>query len=70
MADVIAKGGWALADAQAFLQRESGAEWPIARAPADINLIMTGGAGVKMTCLVPWGGGTFCVTRRLPGTTV
>ncbi|MGE0222531.1 MAG: hypothetical protein AB7F35_16555 [Acetobacteraceae bacterium] len=66
MADVIAKGGWSLADAQEFLQRESGTDWPIARAPADIHLIITGGAGVKMTCLVPWGGGTFCVTRRLP----
>ena len=67
MADVIVKGGWGLAEAQAFLWRESGSDWPIARAPANIHLIITGGAGVKMTCLVPWGGGTSCVTRRLPG---
>jgi hypothetical protein len=67
MADVIVKGGWSLARSQAFLQEESGTDWPIARSPEDIHIIITGGAGVKMTCLVPWGGGTFCVTRRLPG---
>lgn len=67
MADVIASGGWNLTDAQTFLWRQAGADWPIARAPEDIHLIITGGAGVKMTCLVPWGGGTLCVTRRLPG---
>ena len=66
MADIIAKGGWTLARMQDFLQREAGTDLPIARAPADIHIIITGGAGVKMTCLVPWGGGTMCVTRRLP----
>ncbi len=66
MADVIRKSGWDLRAAQEFLLRESGTPWPIARAPEDIHIIITGGAGVKMTCLVPWGGGTFCVTRRLP----
>ncbi len=66
MAEIIAKAGWTLQRAQDFLQRASGTDWPIARAPADIHLIVTGGAGVKMTCLVPWGGGTMCVTRRLP----
>ena len=67
MADVIAKAGWSVGDAQDFLQCGSGTDWPIARAPGDIHLIVAGGAGVKMTCLVPWGGGTFCLTRRLPG---
>jgi hypothetical protein len=67
MADVIAKSDWSLAQAQAFLQHESGTTWPIARAHEDIHIIIAGGAGVKMTCIVPWGGGTFCVTRRLPG---
>jgi hypothetical protein len=67
MAEVIARAGWNLRAAQEFLMRESGDTWPIARAPEDIHIIITGGAGVKMTCLVPWGGGTFCVTRRLPG---
>jgi hypothetical protein len=66
MADVIIKGGWDLAAAQHFLWQASGTDWPIARGPADIHLILTGGDGVKMTCLVPWGGGTFCATRRLP----
>lgn len=67
MADVIVKGGWNLRAAQEFLLRESGTSWPIARSPDDVHIIITGGAGVKMTCLVPWGGGTSCVTRRLPG---
>jgi hypothetical protein len=66
LADVIAKGGWTLVQAQEFLQRESGTDWPIGRAPGDIHIIIAGGAGVKMTCLVPWSGGTQCVTRRLP----
>ena len=67
MADVIAKGGWTLDRAADFLWRESGTDWPIARSAADIHLIITGGAGVKMTCLVPWGGGTICVTRLVAG---
>jgi len=67
MADVIAKGGWSLDQAGEFLLRESGTDWPIARSAADIHIIVTGGAGVKMTCLVPWGGGTMCVTRRVAG---
>jgi hypothetical protein len=67
MADVIAKGGWTLVHAQEFLWRESDADWPVARAATDIHIIIAGGAGVKMTCLVPWSGGTRCVTRRLPG---
>ncbi len=67
MADVIAKGGWTLDQAAQFLWQESGTDWPIARSAADIHVIVTGGAGVKMTCLVPWGGGTMCVTRRVAG---
>ena len=67
MADVIVKGGWTLFQAQEFLQHASGSAWPIARSPADVHIIITGGAGVKMTCLVPWSGGTMCVTRRAQG---
>lgn len=67
MADILAAAGWTLEQAQDFLQHQSGSARPIARTPADIHIILTGGAGVKMTCLVPWGGGTICVTRRLPG---
>ena len=65
MADILRNNGWTLADGQAFLWRESDTDWPIARAPTDIHIIMTGGAGVKMTCLIPWGGSTYCVTRPL-----
>jgi hypothetical protein len=68
MADVIVRAGWALDQAQTFLQRESGTDWPIALTASDIHIIVAGGAGVKMTCLVPWGGGTQSVTRRLSGT--
>jgi hypothetical protein len=66
MADVVAGSGWTLAQAQQFLWESSDPAWPIARAPSDIHLIIAGGAGVKMTCLVPWGGGTLCVTRPVP----
>jgi len=66
LADVLGKSGWTLTQAQDFLWRQAGTDWPIARTPDDIHLIITGGAGVKMTCLVPWGGGTTCVTRALP----
>jgi hypothetical protein len=64
MADVFVKYGWDLPRMQDWLFRESG-DWPIARGPQDIVFILTGGAGVKMTCLSPWGGGTFSVTRKL-----
>jgi hypothetical protein len=40
-----------------------GAPWPLARSARDINCILTGGAGIKMTCLAPWGGGTYSVTK-------
>lgn len=66
MSDVVARGGWDLRRAQAFLWAEAGTDWPIARSPADILLVPTGGDGVKMTCLVPWGGGTMSVTRAVP----
>lgn len=66
MSDVIARGGWDLARAQEFLFRQAGTDWLIARSPADILLLPTGGEGVKMTCLVPWMGGTMSVTRALP----
>jgi hypothetical protein len=62
MADTIQKGGWTLTQAQDFMWELAGTDWPIARSPQDIHLIITGGPGVKMTCLVPWGGGTWCQT--------
>lgn len=41
---------------------------PIADSPDDIHVIVTGGAGVKMTVLPLWGGGTRAVTRQLVAT--
>ena len=43
---------------------------PVSRGPEDIHPIVTGGAGVKMTYLPLWAGGTLSVTmgvRRLQG---
>lgn len=73
MADAVLRHGWDLAAMQDFLWREApdgggargGEAWPIARSPRDIQVILTGGAGVKMTGLMPWGGGTLSVTRPL-----
>lgn len=74
MADVLLKHDWDLPAAQRFLWNEAAAHdalgeaCPVARSPEAIQVVLTGGAGVKMTCLVPWGGGTVSVTRplRLP----
>jgi hypothetical protein len=70
IADLVRKHGWDLARMQEFILQKSpasssGAPWPLARSAKDINCILTGGAGIKMTCLAPWGGGTFSVTRPL-----
>lgn len=70
MADLVQKHQWNLAAMQEFLFKQSppsssGAEWPLARSANDIAAILTGGAGIKMTCLAPWGGGTFSVTKEL-----
>jgi hypothetical protein len=70
IADLIQKHGWDLPRMQKFILQNSppslgGAPWPLARSAGDINCILTGGAGIKMTCLAPWGGGTYSVTRPL-----
>lgn len=63
LAGLIAKHGWKLRDVQRYLFEEGGrAEVPIAAAPEDIHPIVTGGAGVKMTYLPLWMGGTHSVT--------
>jgi hypothetical protein len=64
IADVLGKAGWGIEQARAFLWREDPS---IARTASDVQIILTGGAGVKMTCLIPWGGGTVCVTRPIAG---
>ncbi len=37
----------------------------IARSAADIHPVVTGGAGIKMTYVPSWGGGTYSVTRAV-----
>lgn len=68
----MTRHGWDLARAQRFLfeTREGvgetlAAALPVAGAPQDIHLIVTGGAGIKMTYLPLWAGGTKVVTRTL-----
>jgi hypothetical protein len=70
IADLIQKRGFTLDDAQNFIWRESPAwpdekPWPLAASAQDIHFVLTGGAGAKMTCLPPWGGGTQSVTLPL-----
>jgi len=63
MAGIIADGGWDLARIQAWMFEQGGPA--TARAAADIHPVLTGGAGVKMTHLALWAGGTLSVTRPL-----
>ncbi|HJQ59657.1 MAG TPA: hypothetical protein VJ890_22305 [Vineibacter sp.] len=68
----VTRHGWDLARTQRFLfdMREGvgaslAAALPVAERPEDIHLIVTGGAGIKMTYLPLWAGGTKVVTRAL-----
>lgn len=61
VAHLVAKAGWRLADMQDFLFREG---CPAACA-GGIHPVLTGGAGIKMTYLPLWAGGTASVTRGL-----
>lgn len=75
LARQLVKHGWDLARAQEYLYaaRSVGlseiagftAERPLARGAGDIHPIVTGGAGVKMTHLPLWAGGTLSVTRPI-----
>ncbi|MDP7547330.1 MAG: hypothetical protein QGF20_08545, partial [Alphaproteobacteria bacterium] len=75
MTQKIAKHGWDLARVQDYLFAARAIELtdtaailtprPIARGAGDIHPIATGGAGVKMTYLPLWAGGTLSVTRAL-----
>jgi len=60
LAHKVAARGWDLAAVQRYLFEAVGR---IARAPEAIHPIVTGGAGIKMTYLPLWGGGTATVTR-------
>ena len=71
----LAKRGWGLAEIQRFLFEARTAEMPglarvasdqpLAAAAEDIVPIETGGAGVKMTCLPLWAGGSRMQTRAV-----
>jgi hypothetical protein len=51
--------GWSFASGEAATRPDTR---PISRSPGDIHPIITGGAGVKMTYLPLWAGGTLSVT--------
>ena len=71
----LAKGGWGLPEIQTFLFEAAGADIPgiaavsrqspVAAEPAAITPIETGGAGVKMTLLPLWAGGSRSQTRMI-----
>ena len=62
IAHLLAKAGWNVAEVQEFLFRAGS---PTASSPDDVNPVLTGGAGVKMTYLPLWAGGTLSVTSGL-----
>ena len=62
LARQIAKKGWDLTRIQSYLAASIGG---LVRAPEDIHPIITGGAGVKMTLLPLWAGGSLSVTRAI-----
>ena len=62
VASYFADAGWTLRDCQDALFRAGPG---LARDTGDIHPILTGGAGVKMTHLPLWAGGTRSVTRAL-----
>ena len=59
---IVRHDGWDLARVQRYVFDEGQG---VARAPDAIYLIVTGGAGYKMSYLPIWGGGSHTVTRRL-----
>ncbi|MBL8673615.1 MAG: hypothetical protein JNL07_01905 [Rhodospirillales bacterium] len=65
MARMIERGGWDLRAAQHYLFTESEPEARVARSPDDIHLVVTGGAGLKMTHVPLWMGGTRPITAPL-----
>jgi hypothetical protein len=69
MAEKIAgHDGWNLARVQRYVfEQGQQAGGGVARSADAIHPILTGGAGVKMTYLPVWGGGSETVTRPVPG---
>ena len=66
LADLIARHGWDLPRVQAFLFDEGVENRPAARSAEDIHPIVTGGAGLKMSYLPLWSGGSDTVTKPVP----
>lgn len=73
MADILLANGWDLARVQRYLFEarhpypydglDAPDDRPLAETPEDIHPIVTGGAGVKMTHLPLWSGGSRTVTK-------
>jgi hypothetical protein len=59
---IVRHGGWDLGRVQQYLFDEGQG---VAPSPDAIHLIVTGGAGYKMSYLPIWGGGSQTVTRAL-----
>jgi hypothetical protein len=59
---IVRHDGWDLARVQRYMFDEGQG---VARAPDAIHVIVTGGAGYKMSYLPIWGGGSQTVTRRV-----
>ena len=71
LARLIARHGWDLPRIQRCLfdARDPAVPsdtLPVAHAPEDIHVIVTGGPGIKMTYLPLWPGGTKTVTKAAP----
>ncbi|MCB1740404.1 MAG: hypothetical protein KDK91_08550 [Gammaproteobacteria bacterium] len=79
LARVLSTHGWSLQRCQGWLLERStqrlqaltaviempAASTQVAHDAPDIHIIVTGGTGVKMTYLPPWGGGTLAVSTAL-----
>jgi hypothetical protein len=67
LAGLIAQRGWDLGQIQNYLfdSADRIGCGPVAADAGDIHIIVTGGPGIKMTVLPPWGGGTRAVTLPL-----
>ncbi len=75
LAAAVVRAGWDLARVQAYLMDAASIDMPgvarferagpLAEAPGDILAIVTGGPGIKMTCLPLWAGGSVTQTRAI-----
>ncbi|MDP6707799.1 MAG: hypothetical protein QF893_15755 [Alphaproteobacteria bacterium] len=67
LARLVASHGWDLARVQGCLFEAAGDHdsRPVSQSPGDIHAIVTGGAGIKMTYLPLWAGGSRSVTMAV-----